>query len=233
QQFFSLNTMLTLTNLQVAYEYAVKKIRLNPSAFPAYLDKSARVGGFVNPALLLNGGEVAFKELHSIDGVAFETEYDEAYTAKSLILGTDGVEGYGIDGFVSLNGNHETQPIIHWAGTDIICTNMDDAFIWVTGFAYPYFVTHGDPYEDGNAHTYAIQTMVNNYGSANLTVDPVLLYPVGLKALAIANQDYGNLAYAATLDGMTNTIISMYNMNPELYRSNFVFGSNDMTAGEL
>ncbi len=223
--------MITEAALVIAYETVVKKIRLDPTAFPARLNASARVGGFANPAYLLNGSEVAFKEVHTIDGVEFETEHDESYNVNSLILGDDSGEGFGFADFDTLNDSHETQPIIHWAGTDIICTNLDAAFIWITGYAYPYFVTHGDPYEDDNAHSYEIPSMVALHGPDNLTVDPVLLYPVALKALALTHQDSGNLAYAATMDGMTNTLLNLYNMNPELYRSNFIFGSNDVIAG--
>lgn len=222
EQLMGLNSRLTAANLQDAYHDIAKKLRLPPAAFPVKLAKACRLNGWTDPAYLLNGSQVALKQIHSLEGVTLDSDYNGAYTIADLLIGNESGEGWGLPDFALLNDSHTVKPVVHWAGSDIICANLDAAFFWITGFAYPYFVSCGSPYN--GEHRYDIQWMIDTYGADMLTVDPVLAYPAAERALAIAHQHIGDVVGASALDNLAIQFINYYDRNPESASADLEFG---------
>lgn len=225
--FIGLSSLLSVANIQSAYDDIVKKIRLHPAAFPVYVNDAARVGGFTYPAVIVGTeSEVALKEIVNFEGVTLTDDFNEAYEPGDLLIGTD-----DIDSTFGFAGTGIDDPEIMWSGTDIAITNGDIAAFWMVCYPYPYFVTYGSPYE--YKHVYDIQDMIDLYGDDNLTVDPALMYPVLARALEIAFQHTGSVVLANSAGNFAMQYVSMYNGNPDLYETNHEPGGSQLTQSDI
>lgn len=230
-EMLAMNHRLDVAILQEAYEACVRKLRLFPAAVPVVLTGAAHVNGFGSPAYTLCGSEVAFKQISSVEGVALLEEYNDAYTPASLIIGNPSGEGFGISDFYDMNDEFTTTPEIFWMDSTLVCSNLDEAFFWLTGYIYPYFVTAGDPYV--LEHRYSIQWMVDTYGADGLTVDPVLIYPVTPQALGFAHRSIGDVVTTSGLEGMAVSLVDIYNTNFDLARASYRSAQGTIEANEL
>jgi hypothetical protein len=228
----ALSARLSIANLQDAYESVRDKLRLPPAAFPVWVTVAFRI---TDTASLANGSEVQFKQLCTVEGATLSSDDAGEYTVADLAIGTDDPDtffGFDEADLEAVNDEHETTPEIVWTGADVVLMNLDEAFFWITAYAYPYFVTYSTgPYDE--QHWYDIETMADTYGADNLTVDPVLLYPVVCRALAIACQDQGDLAQASNLDHLWTQFVNTYNRNPELVAPDLAGGESQLLESVL
>lgn len=230
-EYMALDTRLTVPVIQEAYSIIVPKLRLPITAFPAVITGAAYINGFDHPAYLLSGSEVAVKEIVSLEGVTYADSHNDSYTVADLILGNESGDGFGHTGFSALNDTFETTPEVYWSDNTMICTNLDSAFFWLVCYPYPYFVTNGLPYE--NEHQYDIQSMVNDYTAGELTVDPLLAYPVTAKALSISRQNDGDIAGASMLDNLAMLYVNLFNRTPGLIETNHTEGVAGIVAADI
>ncbi len=214
-ELYDMNSKLDADYLQAAYESVVNKMRLHAQAFPVKLTGACRIDGFEHKAELLNTSEIAFKHIATIDGVTLTTSMTDEYSLSTLVIGNEAGDGFGFTDFDDMNKGFETTPEIYWSGSDIVCTNLDECFFWITGYAYPYFVNAGDPYE--NISSYSIESMATSHGEDGLTVDPVLTYPVVFQALSSWFLNQNDIMTASQYDEMTVKVIEIYNKNPDWF----------------
>jgi len=203
-ELMAYNGKLTIPRLQQAYEEIVKLIRLKPSLFPIKVSRG-KVGGFAHPAYLANDSEICFREVRSLHNVTL-THSPSQEDFKSIDVLSLTPENNSPEGFC---GAQSEYPEVYFDGQEIAVTNLDEAYLFITAFAFPYFVSNGDP--EVNTHVYDIQTMVDTYGADKLTVDPVLLYVVPLKALSIYHSSLGEITSMNGCNSLCNHYMNIYN----------------------
>jgi len=127
---------------QTAYESVINKLRLNIGLFPFMLDKACKLDKLNDKASIVgSGSEIAFKEIVAFTKANMQQEIDnEVYETSVPIIGNPVLEsfGYDITTLAEINEEHEIAPSIYSNGTDIICTNMDTAFMNILAYQYPY-----------------------------------------------------------------------------------------------
>lgn len=182
----TLSTADKVEYLQEAYYTAVKKLRLDPSLHPLRFTDHIKLEGFNSMAVIIGSlSQLALKEFNGIiKADDLETLQDFGTIGTASVGNLDEVD-YSYTNFYETNEFHNTVPLLYQIGSSIVCDNVADCFFILNAYAYPYFCyTANDPYTD--RYYYDIQTMITNFGSDNLTVDPVL----GVLSLMLVHSKY-------------------------------------------
>ena len=96
-EFLTLNSKISIAGIQQAYEEVVPKLRLRPASFPVLLSGACRIGGLYRYGETLNGSQIAFKEIGSLDGVTYTNTDPGEYTTATLSIGDQSGEGFWAD----------------------------------------------------------------------------------------------------------------------------------------
>jgi len=168
---------------QIAYNDIIKKFRLDPCILPVRFTKHIKLDGFVHKGEMVGSeSEVALKEIIAINNCDVMETGQDFGTPDTPLFGDVLSVDYGYTDFDLVNDSHNTYPEIYQIGSSIVCGNVSDCFVLITGYMYPYFCTTADGWLV-DKHWYDIQTMVDEYGTDDLIVDDVLLSLCSLLAI--------------------------------------------------
>ena len=187
--------------LQSAYYYVINKIKLSVGIHKTVFTGAMRLDQFNNMALYYDSNsEIAFKEVPICLRTNEVQTYAEEYTLSVPIIGQSLTNTY--------------TPEIYTNGSDIVCTNMDECYVLLLGYIYPYLVTTVSGYKI-EEHWYDAQDMIDEYGYTNLYIDDALCYLCGLKIMSLYLLDNGSISEASNYDYLLAQLINMYNQNTE------------------
>jgi len=202
--------------LQTAYEFVVKKLRLDPTVLPIMITgQRVKISGFeykLNTVTV--NSEVAIKEIKSFAGLEFTNPLDEdRYTLGAGLVGNVGDTDHGFEAvaFAAVNDTHTTSPEIYWSGTDLTCANLTSSLIVIQSFVYPYFCMHTVDDQYTVEHRYDIQWMIDGYGTTYLEIDDTLGTLTLIKALSLYYGEMQDINYENIYDKCVIDTINIYN----------------------
>ena len=202
--------------LQVAYEFVIKKLRLDPTVLPIFMSgQRVKTLGFeYMNNIITTESEVAIKEIKTFFNETITNPLDEdRYALGTWTIGDTTVAGFGFNAtaFAAVNDDQSTRPTFYWSGTDVTCTNLDPSFFLIECFVYPYFCMHTTDDQFTVEHRYDIQWMIDTYTEELLEIDDLVGILSALKALSLWFGEQGDINFENIFDKATLDIINMYN----------------------
>jgi len=210
--FLKMNTKLTVPNIQKAFVYVVQKLRYDPIFIPVLLSGRVNFNSFETPFKDSNSSEYVIKEIQSITN-GLLSDIPEYKDYVDCVVGTIGSTDYGL----TLSADTTTSGEEYFITQDTLeCTTSDDTVVILNCYLYPKLV-YPIIYSRTNKVVYDIQTMITDYGVANLSCDTALMMLVGPMALSFYNDDILNIALSKTLEHYTTQLINIFNNYNQTY----------------
>jgi len=218
----ALSKLITIENLDIAYEEVIKKIRLPHALIPVLVD-----GGVMNIHNIntIDGVGIRVKDITKFRGVTFDTDKTITYSANNVCntcfgnLATELSEPYGLNSndfnlSNKMDNDKSIIPRIFGDKDNTYITNYNEyksgskVFFFVEAYVYPFLWSN----VSDESYGYLLADIPEEDYDV-IEIPSTLVYFMVLKAMSIYLTNEGEIDTSSGYEDLLIRLLTMYNMN--------------------